>query len=73
MFHSDGKIDDAVEMLFELGMNGITLMHPPGIDHRDYKMRYGDRLTLFGNLQLMWVQCALAIAGRCGRANHHLL
>ena len=54
MFHSDGKIDDAVEMLYELGVNGITPMDPSGIDYRDYKKRYGDRLTLFGNIDITW-------------------
>lgn len=54
MFHSDGKIDDAVEMLIEMGVDGITPMDPSGIDYRDYKKRYGDRLTLFGNIDITW-------------------
>lgn len=54
MFHSDGKIDDAVEMLVEMGVNAIHPMDPSGIDYRDYKKRYGDRLTLFGNIDITW-------------------
>lgn len=54
MFHSDGKIDDAIEMLREMGVDGITPMDPSGIDYRDYKKRYGDCLTLFGNIDITW-------------------
>ena len=54
MFHSDGKIDDAIEMLLEMGVDGITPMDPSGIDYRDYKKRYGDCLTLFGNIDITW-------------------
>jgi uroporphyrinogen-III decarboxylase len=54
MFHSDGKIDDAIAMLIEMGVDGITPMDPSGIDYRDYKKRYGDSLTLFGNIDITW-------------------
>jgi len=54
MFHSDGKIDDAVDMLLEMGVLGITPMDPSGIDYHEYKRRYGDRLTLFGNIDITW-------------------
>jgi len=54
MFHSDGKIDDAIPMLVEMGVNAIHPMDPSGVDYRDYKKRYGDRLTLFGNIDITW-------------------
>lgn len=54
LFHSDGKIDAAIEMLVEMGVNGITPMDPSGINYRDYKKRYGDRLTLHGNIDITW-------------------
>jgi uroporphyrinogen decarboxylase len=54
MFHSDGKIDDAIEMLLDMGVDAITPMDPSGIDYRDYKKRYGSRLTLLGNIDLTW-------------------
>lgn len=54
LFHSDGKLDAAIEMLVEMGVNGITPMDPSGIDYRDYKKRYGDRLTLHGNIDITW-------------------
>lgn len=54
LFHSDGKIDDAVEMLLDMGVNCVTPMDPSGIDYRDYKKRYGNRVTLHGNIDLTW-------------------
>jgi uroporphyrinogen decarboxylase len=54
MFHSDGKIDDSIEMLLDMGVSAITPMDPSGIDYRDYKRRYGSRLTLFGNIDITW-------------------
>lgn len=54
LFHSDGKIDAAIEMLVEMGVNGVTPMDPSGIDFRDYKKRYGKRLTLHGNIDITW-------------------
>ena len=54
LFHSDGKIDDAMEMLLNMGIDGITPMDPSGVDYRDYKKRYGDRVTFFGNIDITW-------------------
>jgi uroporphyrinogen-III decarboxylase len=54
MFHSDGKIDAAVEMLLEMGVDCVTPMDPSGIDYRDYKKRFGHRVTLHGNINITW-------------------
>ena len=54
IFHSDGKVDDAVEMLLDMGVNCLTPMDPSGIDYRDFKKRYGSRVTLHGNIDLTW-------------------
>ena len=54
LFHSDGRLDDAVEMLLDMGVDGITPMDPSGIDYRDYKKRYGHRVTLHGNIDIAW-------------------
>ena len=54
IFHSDGKINDAIEMLIDLGVTAIAPMDPSGIDYRDYKKRYGTRLTLVGNIDITW-------------------
>ena len=48
IFHSDGKIDDAVEMLLDMGVDCLNPMDPSGIDYRDYKRRYGHRVTPLG-------------------------
>jgi uroporphyrinogen-III decarboxylase len=52
IFHSDGKIDDTIEWLIEIGIEGITPLDPYAIDYRDYKKRFGDRLCLFGNIDV---------------------
>ncbi len=52
IFHSDGKIDDMVEDLIDMGLSCLNPMDPYGIDYRDYKARYGDRLCLSGNVDI---------------------
>ena len=52
MFHSDGKIDDIVEDLIDMGVSCLNPMDPYGIDYREYKKRYGDRLCLSGNVDI---------------------
>ena len=52
MFHSDGKIDDTVEDLIDMGLSCLNPMDPYGVDYADYKKRYGDRLCLSGNLDI---------------------
>ena len=54
IFHSDGKIDDGMEMLLDMGVQAITPMDPSGVDYRDYKKRYGRRVTFFGNIDITW-------------------
>jgi len=54
MFHSDGKIDAGMEMLMEMGVTALHPMDPSGVDYRDYKKRFGSRLTLFGNIDIQW-------------------
>ena len=47
-------MDDGIAMLLEMEVNAIRPMDPSGIDYRDYKKRYGSRLTLFGNIDITW-------------------
>jgi len=54
IFHSDGRIDDGVQMLLDMGVSCLTPMDPSGIDYRDYKRRYGHRVCLHGNIDLRW-------------------
>ena len=51
-FHSDGKVDDAMEWLIDIGFDGFNPMDPYGVDYHDYKKRYGDRITLMGNIDV---------------------
>jgi uroporphyrinogen-III decarboxylase len=52
LFHSDGKIDDLVEELINIGVNTIHPLDPYCIDYTDYKKRYGDRLSFAGNADI---------------------
>ena len=55
LFHSDGKIDDIMDLLIDdMGVNCITPMDPTGVDYREYKKRYGHRVCLWGNIDLTW-------------------
>ena len=51
-FHSDGKLDEAMELLLDMGFSCINPLDPSGIDYRDYKKRYGRRVTLSGGINL---------------------
>jgi len=52
MFHSDGKVDDIVEDLIDMGLSCLNPMDPYGIDYGDYKTKYGGRLCLSGNVDI---------------------
>ena len=52
MFHSDGKIDDIVPWLVDIGVDCINPMDPYGIDYRDYKKRFGNIVCLSGNIDV---------------------
>ena len=52
MFHSDGKIDEIVPWLIESGVQCIHPMDPYGIDYREYKKKFGNRICLAGNIDI---------------------
>ena len=52
MFHSDGKIDDIIPWLVDIGVDCINPMDPYGIDYRDYKKRFGNIICLSGNIDV---------------------
>jgi len=52
MFHSDGKIDEIVEELINMGVKCLNPMDPTGVDYSEYKKKYGDRLCLSGNVDI---------------------
>jgi uroporphyrinogen-III decarboxylase len=52
MFHSDGRIDDIVEDLIDMGLSCLDPLDPYSIDYHEYKKRYGSRLCLAGNIDI---------------------
>jgi len=52
MYHSDGKLDDIMDMLIDMGISCVNPMDPYAIDYRDYKKRYGDKICLSGNIDI---------------------
>jgi 5-methyltetrahydrofolate--homocysteine methyltransferase len=52
MFHSDGKIDDIVPWLIDIGVDCINPMDPYGVDYREYKKKFGNRVCLSGNIDV---------------------
>lgn len=52
MFHSDGNVDELVPMLLEAGIDCLNPLDPYGVDYRQIKKRFGDRLCLSGNIDI---------------------
>jgi 5-methyltetrahydrofolate--homocysteine methyltransferase len=52
MFHSDGNVDELVPMLLEAGVDCLNPMDPYGVDYRQIKRGFGDRLCLSGNIDI---------------------
>jgi uroporphyrinogen-III decarboxylase len=52
MFHSDGKIDDIVNDLIEMGVDCLNPLDPYAIDYKEYKKKYGDSLSFCGNIDI---------------------
>ena len=49
-FHSDGKIEWALDGLIEAGIDIINPLQPDVNDSQAVKKRYGDKLTIWGNV-----------------------
>ncbi len=52
MFHSDGNVDELVPMLIEAGVDCLNPLDPYGVDYRELKRTFGDRLCLSGNIDI---------------------
>ena len=52
-FHSDGDISIMMEDLLPLGMNAVNPFEPPMMDLRVAKEKWGDRICLWGNIDLV--------------------
>jgi len=67
-YHSDGKIDDLVPDLIEIGVDILNPVQPECVDHRWIKATYGDRLAFSGGLG---VQSVLPF-GTPDEVRHHV-
>lgn len=52
IYHSDGRLWEVMDDLIELGVNALQPIEPKAMDIREVKARYGDRLSLVGNVDV---------------------
>jgi uroporphyrinogen-III decarboxylase len=52
-FHSDGNLTIIMEDLLSLGMNAVNPFEPPCMDLKIAKEKWGDRVCLWGNIDLV--------------------
>lgn len=56
--HSDGNLNSIMDKLVECGFDGIQSLQPSaGMDIGEIKKKYGDRLCLWGNIDLDYIMC----------------
>jgi uroporphyrinogen decarboxylase len=48
VFDCDGKPDEIMDMVVDLGCSALFPIDANGIDYREYKKKWGDRICLFG-------------------------
>jgi hypothetical protein len=54
VYHSDGDLRILFDDLLSMGMNGFNPFQPDVMDIFKYKKQYGDRLCLWGNIDLKY-------------------
>jgi uroporphyrinogen decarboxylase len=54
VFHSDGDLTPVLDDLLTLGMNGLNPIEPGAMDMKTIKAQYGDRISLWGNIDLRY-------------------
>lgn len=52
IFHSDGKVDEAIPEIIAAGVDALHPIEPKCMDIAAIKREFGDRLSLIGNLDL---------------------
>ncbi len=52
VFHTDGKVDDVLPMLIELEFSAVHGVEAMANDLADIKRRFGDAITLIGNMDI---------------------
>lgn len=56
--HSDGNLNDVMDKLVECGFDGLQSLQPSaGMKIEEIKKKYGDRLCLWGNIDLDYIMC----------------
>ena len=56
ILHTDGNINMVLDRIVELGFDGIQSLQPSaGMDIKEVKEKYGDRLCLIGNIDLDYI------------------
>ena len=53
IFHSDGNIQEGIDMLMEVGVAGIHPVEKGAMDIRKTKQAYGDKLCILGNVDMV--------------------
>jgi len=53
VYHSDGDLTRVFDDLLSLGMNCINPIEPPTMDIEKIKKQYGDKVALWGNIDLV--------------------
>ena len=53
VFHSDGDLNNVMEPLIDTGVDAVMALQPfCGMDILHLKKKYGDRITLWGNINI---------------------
>ena len=56
--HSDGNLNSVMDEIVNCGFDGIQSLQPSaGMDIQEIKEKYGDRLCLWGNIDLDYIMC----------------
>jgi uroporphyrinogen decarboxylase len=55
IFHSDGKLDDVIPLLIELGFAAVHGIEALANDLADIKARFGRRITIMGNMDITFL------------------
>lgn len=56
--HSDGNITSVLDEIVKAGFDGLQSLQPSaGVDIESVKQKYGDRLCLWGNIDLDYIMC----------------
>lgn len=56
--HSDGNLNSVMDDIVECGFDGLQSLQPSaGMDIQEIKSKYGDKLCLWGNIDLDYIMC----------------